>query len=168
MALCRTWDRFDLANRVGADRGQTTVEAAVMLPTLMVLMALLTQPVCMAYTRMVMAHAAFETLRVLATTRDERDARAYALRRLRAVPEASLFHVGGERDWDVGVARADEGRMATVDISGHVRPLPFFGFLASAMGEHDATGVVLRVSAQSAVRPSWVGGDYEDWQEMWD
>ena len=168
MASCRIWDRSSPTCWLCDEHGQATVEAAVLLPTLLALLSLLIQPVCVAYTRMVMAHAACETLRVMATAHDERDARAYALRRLRAVPEASLFHVGGEHDWDIGVSSSDEGRTATVSIRGHVRPLPFFGALASAMGERDGQGVVLRVEARSAVRPSWVGGDYEDWQEMWD
>lgn len=148
-------------------RGQTTVEAAVLLPTLMLLLALLVQPVCLCYTRMVMCHVAAETLRVLGTARDEGTAARFALRRLRAVPEASLFHVGGERDWDVAVTHEDGGRAVDATISGHARPLPFFGLLALAFSERDAYGIVLRVQVRADVRPSWVGGDYGDWQQMW-
>jgi hypothetical protein len=144
------------------------VEAAVLLPTLMLLLSMLVQPVCMGYTRMIMAHAAAETLRVMATSPDEATARNYALRRLRAVPEASLFHAGADRDWQIQVGREDEGRVAVASIAGHVRPLPFFGILASAFGERDGQGVVLRVQVRGNVRPAWVGGDYGEWQEMWD
>ncbi len=144
------------------------MEAAVLLPTLMLLLAMLVQPVCLGYTRTIMAHVAAETLRVMATSPDEANARNYALRRLRAVPEASLFHVGADRDWQVQVGREDEGRVAVATIVGHVRPLPFFGALVSAFGERDGQGVVLRVQVRGNVRPAWVGGDYGTWQEMWD
>lgn len=138
-----------------------------MLPTLMLLFALLMQPVCVLFTRMIMRHAAAETARVAATSADDDVCRSFALRRLDAVPEVSLFHVGGRDDWQVGVERTDDGRRAAVEISGHVRPLPLMGVVMSALGERDATGVVVRERVSEQVRPSWLGGDYESWVGMW-
>ena len=142
------------------------MEAALLLPTVMLLLALLMQPVCMAYTRGVMEAAACGAARVLATAQGDDDlARGYALRRLKAVPEVSLFHVGGEADWDISVASSSS--VATVEIRGHVRPLPLLGVVAGAFGESDAAGVVLRARVEERVRPEWLGGDYASWTGMW-
>ena len=151
----------------GWEEGQASVEAAVLLPTLMLLLALLLEPACMGYTRCVMCSAASEAVRVAGTDYDGDfdDCRSFVLRRLRAVPEVPLFHVGGQRDWTVDISGGD-GK-AQVRISGHVRPLPLVGCLAAAFGESDAQGVVLRAEASGETRPSWVGGTYETWQEVW-
>ena len=147
--------------------GQSTVEAALLLPSLMLVTALLAQPVCLSYTRAIMRAAAAECARAAATAYggDLDACRSYALRRLEAVPEVSPFHVGGRSDWNVSVSKAS----STVDvtISGHARPLPLMGVLVSAFGAHDARGVVLEVSLHETVRPSWLGGDYGGWQSMW-
>lgn len=143
------------------------MEAAVLLPTLMLLLALLAQPVCLSYTRAVMRTAAGECARAAATAyADDLEAcRHYALRRLRAVPNVPLFHVGGEQDWDVRVTRS--GSVVEVSIAGHARPLPLMGTLAALAGAHDGKGVVLRVSLAQDMRPSWLGGDYGAWQTIW-
>lgn len=155
------------AGRTGAARGQATVEAAVILPSVMLVVALLAQPVCLSYTRAVMRSAAAECARLAATSRggDLGACRDYALRRLEAVPEVPLFHVGGTRDWRVEVSRGVS--RVSVRIGGHARPLPLMGALAGMAGMTDATGVVLEVSLEETVRPGWLGGDYDDWQRMW-
>ena len=89
----------------------------------------------------------------------------FALRRLRAVPEVPLFHVGGDGDWDIAIERGD-GHV-DVSIAGHARPLPLMGAVAAFMGMSDGEGVMLRVSLSSDTRASWVGGDYGAWQTMW-
>lgn len=154
-----------MSRRIRADVGQSTVEAAVLLPTLMLLMALLVQPICVFYTLSVMRHAAAETARVLATASDESVAQSFALRRLAAVPDSSLFHVGGRKDWRVSVERG-EGEVA-VAIRGHVRPLPFLGVVVASMGLQDANGVLLESRLRERMRPEWLQGDYEDWMRMW-
>lgn len=155
--------------RCWAASGQATVEAAVLLPTLMLLMALLMQPACLLYTRAIMRAAAGECARVLATGYDEyaeADCRDFALRRLAAVPELSIFHVGGREDWDVTFERG-EG-LATVRIVGHLRPLPLLGMTAELLGSHDAVGTRLDVEVSERVRADWVEGDYESWVQMWE
>jgi hypothetical protein len=65
------------------EEGQSTVEAAVLLPTVFVLLALLVQPVCLLYTRTLMHGAAAETARAVLTARGSADlsaCRHYALR----------------------------------------------------------------------------------------
>lgn len=177
MACCKTLHRIDVATGAAcrtcacplpdAERGQSTVEAAVVLPVLMLLFALLMQPVCVLYTRMLMRHVAFQTARVLATSADVETSRSFALRRLRAVPEASLFHVGGSSDWQVRLNRSPDARFCDVTIAGHVRPLPLFGVVAGALGRRDATGLLIEVDVHERVRPDWLGGEYETWMEAW-
>ena len=148
-----------------ATRGQSTVEAAVLLPLLMLLFALLVQPVCVLYTCMLMRHAAASAARVAATSTDESAIKLYARRRLAAVPEASVFHVGGTTDWQVQLSRTSAG-VVSVSISGHVRPLPLLGVVVGSMGVRDSQGVRLQVEVTQATRPSWYEGvrGLVDWQ----
>ena len=87
------------------------------------------------------------------------------LRRLEAVPEVPLFHVGGRTDWQVSLEQS--GTKVSVAITGHVRPLPLLGVTARALGRSDATGVVVEVSVSEEMRPAWFGGSYESWVQMW-
>ena len=51
-------------------RGQATIEAAVLLPSVMLLFAILLEPACLSYTRTIMRATACETARVAATDYD--------------------------------------------------------------------------------------------------
>lgn len=133
----------------------------------MLLLGLLVQPVCACYTRTIMRHAAAETARVLATGRDDGVARSFALRRLGAVPEVAPFHVGGESDWSVQLARSDDGENVSVCIAGHLRPLPLLGLAAYAMGTRDGTGLLMEERLEERMRPEWLGGDYDRWMQAW-
>lgn len=138
-----------------------------MLPVLMLLFALLVQPICVLYTRMVMRHAAAESARVLATATGEDVVESFARRRLKAIPESSLFHVGGSEDWRVQLSRSTDSSSVEVEISGHLRPLPLLGIVAAQMGEWDAQGLLVRERLSERVRPEWLGGDYAQWMEQW-
>ena len=82
--------------------GQSTVEAALLIPVTLTVVALLVQPACVLYTRSVMSATAHELARVVSTGRGSADeVREYALRRLAAVPEVPLFHEGGPDAWEV-------------------------------------------------------------------
>ena len=148
-------------------RGQATIEAAVLLPSVMLLFAILLEPACLSYTRTIMRATACETARVAATDYDGDldDCKGFALRRLAAVPEVPLFHVGGKADWQVDIERGEHE--VKVAIRGHARPLPLMGVVASALGESDGEGVVPRVEVSEKVRPDWLGGSYESWQQIW-
>lgn len=147
--------------------GQATVEAAVLLPSVTLVLALLLQPVCLSYTRAVMRCAAGECARAAATAygEDLASCKAFALRRLAAVPDVALFHVGGQADWEIALERSD--MQVEVSIKGHARPLPLMGVVATLMHGSDDTGVVLHVSLSERTRADWVGGDYDSWQQMW-
>ncbi|MBM6675721.1 pilus assembly protein [Olsenella uli] len=148
--------------------GQMSVEAALLLPVALTLVALLAQPACVLYTRTVMAATAGELARLAATSRGtEGDLRSFALRRLAAVPDLSIFHEGGPADWEIEVTGPDDGGRVTVALEGRVRPLPLFGALVSALGTAVDGTVVVRVETSGDMRADWIGGGYEDWIGMW-
>lgn len=138
-----------------------------MLGVLMLLFALLLQPVCLLYTRMVMGHAAAETARVMATSTDENAVRSFALRRLEAVPGASLFHTGERADWEIRTTRDAEEGYVSVGIAGHARLLPLFGELVRGAFDCDGEGVRLSVEVVERVKPEWLEGDYGQWMSEW-
>ena len=145
-----------------------SVEAAVLLPVALVLVALLVQPACVLYTRSVMAATASELVRLAATSREvDESLRAFALRRLAAVPDVSVFHEGGPGSWEVEVSGPDDG-VVTASIAGRVRPLPVLGVLASALGRVEGGSVVLEVEVSGRARAGWVEGGYDDWVKIWE
>lgn len=147
------------------------MEAAFLLPTFFVLMLLALQPVCLLYTTSIMESAAAQTARLMVTADGEDDEgyRSFALRRLAAVPDVSVFHAGGPYAWDVSMTRSeDAGGEVSVSIEGHVRPLPVLGVFASSFGEVNAQGdVLLRVEVSYAGRPAWLEGNYASWVSQW-
>ena len=176
---------------------QATVEAALLIPSFLTVLLLALQPVCMLYTSSVMESAASETARILITNPSDTEAiRAFALRRLAAVPDLSIFHVGGRDSWNVEVSASGGGGGAnggentarvgaadasagasgstapsgvSVRISGSVRPLPMLGAFAGLMGSRDANGdVAIEVEVGYAGRPQWLEGDYDSWISIWD
>lgn len=153
------------------ERAQATVEAAFLLPTFLTLLLLSLQPVCLLYTRAVMESAAAETARLMITAEDELDAyEAFALRRLAAVPDLSIFHEGGSSAWDIDLSLASENDgMVAVEIEGTVSPLPVLGVFVRAFGSTDENGdVVLTVAVTYEGRPDWLEGDYDTWVEVWE
>lgn len=149
-----------------ADDGQATVEAAVLLPVLLALMGLLLQPACLLYTRAVMSAAVGEGARVAQTSSSATEVEEYVRRRLRAVPNVALFHVGEDDGWEVEVKGIGK-ECVTVTARTHARPLPLTYAVAAAIGGSDAEGVRLEASASRAAHPTWVGGDYGDWVGIW-
>lgn len=140
-----------------------------MVPVLLAVMAMMLQPLCLFYCRTVMAQAAAEGARVMATkgpatTNDE--VAAFVRRRLAAVPDASVFHDGGNGDWDVEVESGDDGRRAVVRVKGKATPLPLVGAFSAALAGADGK-VALSVEACEQVRPGWVEGSYGSWQSIW-
>lgn len=146
--------------------GQASVEAACLLPIVMLLVGLLVQPICVLYTKSVMGSTAAELLRVATTNSDTQELVAYGKRRLEAVPEVALFHVGGEDDWIIEMDGISTNH-ASVAIRGHTRLLPVLGAGASLLGKQDGQGLVLEVHLQSQTRPKWLGGSYGSWLQVW-
>lgn len=150
------------------EEGQATVEAAVLLPVVMIVLALLLRPAMLLYTRAVMSGAAAEGAR-LATTAASDEVESlvdgYVRRRLRAVPEVACFHEGGGDAWDVDVRQ--DGDFVHVAVGGRARPLPLVGVTAGLAGQMDGGSVVLSAEVERDMRAEWVGGDYDDWVAVW-
>ena len=145
----------------------------MLLPSFLIVLLLALQPVCLLYTRAVMESVAAETARLMATTSAdeaaEDAARAFALRRLAAVPDVGIFHEGGPLAWTVELEAAQAtGGVASVSIEGAVSPLPVLGAFAGVWGSRNAQGdVVLRADASYTAEPSWLEGSYETWIASW-
>lgn len=143
----------------------------MLLPAFLTLLLLALQPVCLLYTRAVMESAAGETARVAALWEgggDGADAcEAFAQRRLAAVPDLAIFHVGGPLAWDVDISA--DARTVSVRIAGAAQPLPVLGAFAAPFGALDAQGNVrLEVAVSYAYRPGWIEGGYDDWVAIWE
>lgn len=151
-----------------SESGQASVEAAFILPTLMLVLALLLQPVCLLYTRAIMRHAAAGAARAALTDRSSGAGESveFALRRLAAVPDVPLFHIGGRDGWRVEIAGAGTGRVS-VSIEGRAKPLPLLGATMTAFGAADGEGAILRVELSEELRPGWVEGGYGEWISFW-
>ena len=107
-------------------RGQSTVEAAVALPVVFLLVLLLVQPGIVLYDRMVMAGAAAEGCRLLATSDgDAATCEEYVRRRLGAIPPLDVFHVHDSGcTWEVRCEGGGAADVARVTVRTEVRPLP--------------------------------------------
>lgn len=152
------------------ERGQSTVEAAFALPILFVLFGLLLQPAVLLYDRCVMQSAAAETCRLAAMDSCSDEAvRAFALRRLEALPRLDLFHADSCA-WQVEVGVGSGS--STVCLEGHLKVLPLLGITASSMTEEAGDGCALmRCESTSALRPSWLGseaGGPSEWIGQWE
>ena len=161
-----------MASRLCEGCGQSSVEAALLLPAVMVLLALLLEPACLLYSRSVMEGAAAECARALATSTgaggsSRENCEAFVRRRLSSIPNLSIFHSGGVDDWTIEVQGGEGSPTAVVEIEGHAKPLPLFGVVMTALGESDGQGTIMRVRVEERVRPSWLEGGYADWVSIW-
>lgn len=144
------------------DSGQGTVEAAVVIPILFILMLLLLQPGIVLYDRIVMGGAAAEACRLMATKTDAagsmRDScEAFVRHRLSAVPQHDCFHVHGSRcSWDIKLAGDESSESVTVTIANELRPLPLFDAGAKLLGLVNGDGNLrIEESATMPVQPGW-------------
>ncbi len=152
------------------ERGQATVEAAVLLPALFLTLGLLLQPSILLFNRCLMNNAAAETCRVAATaTSTENTLEDYLLRRLEGIPKIDIFHVGG-KSWNVSISRESGHGDAKVEIENEVEPLPLFGVTAGLFSQINGEGnIVQRVSIQESCVPEWARGSGapSEWIENW-
>lgn len=146
------------ARRRHGDAGQTTVEAAFALPVLLLLVLLLVQPGIVLYDRMVMAAAAAEGCRVLATGDGDEDACvAFVKRRLGAVPQHDHFHVHSSGcTWEVRCEGGGASERSQVTVRTEVRPLPLLDMGATLLGLVNERGnIEIEVRVAAPTRPSW-------------
>lgn len=143
-------------------RGQGTVEAAVVIPVLFLLLLLLLQPGIVLYDRLVMGNAAAEACRLLATGTDsfgsmKRSCEAFVRHRLAAVPPHQCFHVHeGSCSWDIKFSGNESSPQVTVSIANELRPLPLFDAGAKLLGLANASGnLEIEESVTLPTQPAW-------------
>lgn len=149
--------------RINDERGQGSVEAAVVIPVMFLLLLLLLQPGIVLYDRLVMGNAAAEACRVLATGTDTfgsmtRSCEAFVRHRLAAIPQHDCFHVhGSDCSWDISLSGGESSGTVTVTIGNELRPLPLFDAAAKLAGMVNERGnLEIRESVTMSTQPSWV------------
>lgn len=142
--------------RFCSESGQSTVEAAVLLPVIFAIFGLLLQPAILLYNRCIMNAAASEGCRLVATnTADDATIRTYTERRLEPIPKIDIFHA--KQDWIVTWSQSQDG-FASITIENHVQPLPLFGITANLMDAMGEDGMIVqRVAVSCTPIPSWAG-----------
>ncbi len=153
-----------------SESGQSTVEAAFLLPILIIVLGLLLQPAILLYNRCIMNEAASEGCRLVETnTNDDATTHAFFIRRLSAIPDLSIFH--DDEDWDISWSGGELGQPVTVKIVNHAYPLPLFGVLAGLAGNKSSDGRLEQtVEISSALAPDWasaLGSGPSDWIGSW-
>ena len=140
--------------RFSSEAGQSTVEAAILLPMLFALFGLLLQPAILLYDRSIMNAAAGEGCRAATTCVSKADAQAFIERRLGAIPKIPIFHDGDE--WEIEFS---SNSIPYVRITNHVQPLPLFGIVAGLANAVDDQGRIEQVViSQESCVPAWTRG----------
>ena len=145
---------------VSNERGQGTVEAAVAIPVLFLLLLLLLQPGIILYDRLVMANAAAEGCRLLATATGDMggSCEAFVRHRLAAVPQHDCFHVHqGNCSWDIELSGDESSQEVTVSIGNELKPLPLFDAGSKLLGLTNSSGnLEIQESVTMRTQPDWV------------
>lgn len=151
------------------EKGQASVEAALLIPVLFVLLLLLIQPGILLYNHMVMKAAASEGCRLLMTKTDVAGAsdekyRAYILRRLGAIPPQDNFHVhsAGVCSWEIELNGNESSAEVAVTIRNKVKPLPLLDGAGKLLGILGASGAFEQeVTMHMPTQPDWVASNAE-------
>lgn len=145
--------------------GQATVEAAFVLPILMLLFLMMLQPAICLYDHIVMRGAAAEGCRLLTTASADASStnEDYIRRRLSAIPDIPIFHIhSGECSYEIEMTGNEASEQVSVRITNEVKPLPLLDIamsLASAL--NDGGNLELEVEVVSATQPSWAASSGE-------
>jgi Flp pilus assembly protein TadG len=164
---------------VNNKRGQATVEAAFLIPILMLLLLMLCQPIIMLYNRMIMEDAASEACRLLATgtsqgAYSDDKYQGYVKRRLAAIPPIDIFHAHvGSETWDIQLNGNESSATSEVIITNKLKPLPLLGWGTQLLGMCDADGYLTqKVAVSMPTQPNWVwqnsNGGPADWVHNYD
>lgn len=147
-------------NAIRDERGQGTVEAAVVIPVLFLLLLLLLQPGIVLYDRLIMGSAAAEGCRLLATATGDMSGscEAFIRHRLAAVPQHDCFHVHhGSCSWVIDLEGGESSSTATVRIRNELHPLPLFDAGAKLLGLTNGNGnLEIEESVTMPTQPDWV------------
>ena len=160
---------------LASEKGQGTVEAAIAIPVLFLLLLLLLQPGIVLYDRLVMGNAAAEGCRLFATAHGDSGAyEAFIRHKLAAVPQHDCFHVHhGSCSWAIEVHGDESSGVVTVSIGNELKPLPLFDMGSKLLGMTNGNGnLVIAESVTMPTQPGWVasspaGSDPSGWAGAW-
>jgi len=167
-----------LRKRLKANAGQSTVEAALFIPLLFLLILVLCQPMILLYNHMIMNSAASESCRLLSTMthagrHSEERYEGYIKRRLAAIPPIDIFHAHtGEKTWDITMEGNEYSPEVTVRIVNRLKPLPLVGWGTQLLGLCDEDGYIVQtVEVTMPTQPDWVWnnstGGPPEWTTQW-
>ena len=160
-------------------KGQGTVEAAVVIPVLFLLVLMLIQPGIILYDHVVMGNAAAEACRLIATKTDalgsmDASCEAFVRHRLAAVPPHDCFHVHqGNCSWEIELNGNETSGVVSVRIGNQLRPLPLFDTASKLLGLTNASGnLEIEEVVTMPTQPAWAaateqGLSPKDWVGSW-
>lgn len=166
-----------MLNLIKNSEAQSTVEAAIMIPVIFLLLLLLIQPGIYLYDLCIMNEAATETCRVLSTASDAEKSticEPFARRRLSAIPQQDNFHLHSTGcSYEIEYFGDQNYNEVQVIIKNQLKPLPLIGFLSGTLGllnENDCFEIESK--AVQTTRPSWVnnspqGANPDNWVGGW-
>lgn len=147
-----------LRRKVADERGQSTVEAAFVLPVLMLLFLMMLQPAICLYDHIVMRGAAVEACRLLTTsTSDKSTNEDYIRRRLSAIPDIPIFHVHSTQcSYEIEMLGDETASEVSVRISNEIKPLPLLDIAMGLLNALNGSGN-LEIEAQVSLptQPDW-------------
>ena len=161
---------------LASEKGQGTVEAAIAIPVLFLLLLLLLQPGIVLYDRLVMGNAAAEGCRLLSTATSDMagSCEAFMRHRLAAVPQHDCFHVHQAGcSWDIELSGDESSQEVTVRIGNELKPLPLFDAGSKLLGLTNANGnLEIEEVVTMPTQPEWVasveiGFEPSSWIGAW-
>ena len=154
-------------NKLNNKLGQASVEAAFLLPILLILFGLLLQPVILLYNKTVMNAAAAEACRAAGTIEKQADLDAFIKRRLGSIPKLSIFHDGS---WNLEYKLNSEDRNY-IAIKHKVQTLPLLGISAGLLAKKVSSNQIEQeVCVYTQIQPTWLSKSeksLQDWVNSW-
>jgi hypothetical protein len=147
------------SDKIKETRAQSTVEAAFMIPVILILILLLLQPSIILYDFIVMKSAASEGCRLIATNSglDSKNVDDFIRRRLSAIPQADIFHIhNGSCSYEIEFNGGESEKSSSVVIKNSIKPLPLIGGALELMGATEDGDLTICASEEMSVQPSWV------------
>ncbi len=139
--------------------GQSTVEAAFLIPVFMVLMLLLIQPAIVCYDLIIMKSASAQACRLVSESGSSGTSGVddFIRRRLSAIPQADSFHVhSGNCSYEIDIEGVNQPS-ATVTIKNKLKPLPLIDLTLKSLGATTQDGCLqLTATSTQTSQPSWV------------
>lgn len=158
--------------------GQATVEAAVLIPIVLLMLMFLLQPGIILYDRLVMKNAAAEGCRLLSTKiaiSSQTDLyEEYIRSRLGSIPQEDHFHIHDDGcSWEISMQGDESSAVVSVEITNKVKPLPFFDFASKGIGMVGEDGFfTIEVNEVFVPKNDWVisndaGLNPKNWVSQW-